>query len=638
MLLHLYHKSIKLKAGLFYIYIKFLKQITMKKLVLFIFTACFLFSCGHDKKLSSKSFSNGDILIPFQIKEGKKWGFMNIDGEVILNPQFKYAPSYAVRNIALIKEDGEKEGESIYRFIKIKNNKYEVSKEKWDMAGMFKDGLAPVRNRSQKVKFINEEFETIFTVNAEKASSFNDGLAAICDKYNKWGFIDKNGKEVINPQFDQIVYGFRDGFAIVANEKDDGNYFMIIDKSGNIKLDLKQKYESVISFSEGLVKVLDHGEYGFINLDGKRVIKMDDERDYISDFYNGYASFREGQEWGLIDVSGKEIFNANYDNPLYVSNGKIWYNEDDEWGVMDMKGNDIIDPSFDGQEPYPFMSGRTLVQDKGDFFFIDSKGEDVSLDQYYNVHAFDRKYIDESPWNSTFNSDYFNVKSVQKLIPDNLLQIKTPDQLAKTFDLNPLLFFSDSPKDSYAGFREDGGKYRLTDQNSFSYNFTTHEYDYSNDYATQWESISEVMEEQAFSGDEYYEDEYYEDESATTIKSKYPLDAPISVKSISYSFEFNDVLGITKSHSDWEAASNDKFGLNKLARVQKIAINVTLDKSGSGKAILLAKALKNSWLSKIKKVRSNTEDNTFFFLGKLKGGEIKIQTDASSLEIIISYN
>ena len=146
------------------------------------------------------------------------------------------------------------------------------------------------------------------------------------------------------------------------------------------------------------------------------------------------------------------------------------------------------------------------------------------------------------------------------------------------------------------------------------------------------------MEEQAFSGDEYYEDEYYEDESATTIKSKYPLDAPISVKSISYSFEFNDVLGITKSHSDWEAASNDKFGLNKLARVQKIAINVTLDKSGSGKAILLAKALKNSWLSKIKKVRSNTEDNTFFFLGKLKGGEIKIQTDASSLEIIISYN
>ena len=189
----------------------------MKNLVLFIFTACFLLSCSHDKKLSSKSFSNGDILIPFQIKEGKKWGFMNIDGEVILNPQFKYAPSYAVRNIARIVEDGETEEEIFYRFIKIKNNKYEVSKEKWDMAGTFKDGLAPVRNRNQKVKFINEEFETIFTVNAEKVSSFNDGLAAICDRYNKWGFIDINGKEVINPQFDHIVYGFRDGFAIVAN-------------------------------------------------------------------------------------------------------------------------------------------------------------------------------------------------------------------------------------------------------------------------------------------------------------------------------------------------------------------------------------------------------------------------------------
>ena len=99
----------------------------MKKLVLFIFTACFLFSCSHDKKLSSKSFSNGDILIPFQIKEGKKWGFMNIDGEVILNPQFKYAPSYAVRNIARIVEDGETEEEIFYRFIKIKNNKWQCS-------------------------------------------------------------------------------------------------------------------------------------------------------------------------------------------------------------------------------------------------------------------------------------------------------------------------------------------------------------------------------------------------------------------------------------------------------------------------------------------------------------------------------
>ena len=418
---------------------------------------------------------------------------------------------------------------------------------------------------------------------------------------------------------------------------------MIIDKSGNTKLNLKQKYESVISFSEGLIKVLDHGEYGFVNLDGKRVIKMDDERDYISDFYNGYATFREGDEWGLIDVSGKEIFNANYDEPLYVSNGKIWYNEDNEWGVMDMKGNDIIDPSFDGQQPYPFMSGRTIVQDKGDFFFIDSKGEDVSLDQYSNVHAFDRQYIDESPWNRTFNSDYFNVKSVQKLIPDNLLQIKTPDQLAKTFDLNPLLFFSDNPKDGYVEIREDGGKYKLTDPYSFGYNFTTHDYDYSNDIVMQWESISQVMEEQELSDveyyeNEYYEGEYYEGESATTIKSKYPLDAPIGVKSISYSFEFDDVLGITKSHSDYEAARNDKFGLNKLARVQKIVINATLDKSGSGKAILLAKALRNSWQSKIKKVISNTEDNAFFFQGKLKGGEIKIQTDANNLEITINYN
>ena len=60
-------------------------------------------------------------------------------------------------------------------------------------------------------------------------SSFQEGLAAVCDKKTDlWGFIDKSGNEVIPCKFDYVRFGFSDGVAIV--EVEDGQF--IIDRKG----------------------------------------------------------------------------------------------------------------------------------------------------------------------------------------------------------------------------------------------------------------------------------------------------------------------------------------------------------------------------------------------------------------------
>jgi len=63
---------------------------------------------------------------------------------------------------------------------------------------------------------------------------FHDGLARVSigdDKTGKWGFIDKQGKFVINPQFDYISK-FSDGLAGVRVGDDKTGKWGFIDKQG----------------------------------------------------------------------------------------------------------------------------------------------------------------------------------------------------------------------------------------------------------------------------------------------------------------------------------------------------------------------------------------------------------------------
>ena len=605
----------------------------MKKILALLGVSLILASCGGSE-INSDAFCDGDILIPFQEKKDKDWGFININGEVVIDPEFDFQPSYAENGIALIMDKSKKDEKYFYRFVKIEGGKAVESDKKWDLAGEFKEGLAPVRNDNEKVQFINEDYKSVFTVEAEKVSYFNDGLAAICDEDNKWGFINKSGEEVIKPTYDFVANGFNNGYAIVGENSKEGRKFQIIDQSGVVKLNLKDKYESVMSISSGLVKVMDEEEYGFIDLEGNKVVRMNDEWSFVSDFINGFATYKEDDEWGLIDLTGAKKFKAKYQEPLIVVGGSIWYKEDDQWGLMDLEGNDKIKPSFDGVAmPYPFMCGTTIVQDGEDYIFIDSEGKEINQEEYENVAGFDPMYITEQPWNRTFESDYFDVGSVKNLVANDFLNIKDVEKLTTSFELNPKLFWGKYDRRYY---KEIDGMYQFY-VNSSSYNFTAYEYDYYADYP------EEEYAEEEYEGD-YYEDGYEVEEE---IANQYPKDAPNGISSVSYRFSFDDYLGVTKKMS-MDAANeyhsldteDKKLDLNKTAKVKTARMTVNLNKKGNGKAVMLAEELAVSWKTKIKNVVEEENANGSYTLeGELTNGKIVIRTSGDSSVIVdLEYN
>ena len=87
------------------------------------------------------------------------------------------------------------------------------------------DKLFPVLV-GRKVGFINKEGKLIITPQFDLAGSFFEGLAPV-KIGNKWGYIDKEGKYVINPQFDDAGYFF-EGLARVRI----GDKWGYIDKEG----------------------------------------------------------------------------------------------------------------------------------------------------------------------------------------------------------------------------------------------------------------------------------------------------------------------------------------------------------------------------------------------------------------------
>ena len=129
------------------------------KMLISVFCLCSLSACTTEKYLFSIEENNG------------KYGYINIDGNVIITPQFDYAESFS-EGLALVKVD-------------------------------------------EKCGFIDKKGTIVITPQFDYwgTASFSEGLA--CVKVDgKCGFIDKKGTIVITPQFD-YAESFSEGLALV---------------------------------------------------------------------------------------------------------------------------------------------------------------------------------------------------------------------------------------------------------------------------------------------------------------------------------------------------------------------------------------------------------------------------------------
>jgi len=266
-------------------------------------------------------------------------------------------------------------------------------------------------------------------------------------------FINNTGKLVIDfdrlPSSTHIVGEFHEGRAVIYLNREGSSVFTgydvgFIDETGNMLI--PPRFRAARNFSEGLAYVEGSEFSGFIDLQGKPVIKTDDR---TRDFHEGLAavlsSERSGSRgWGYIDRSGKLVIQKQYAFADDFSEGLAGVVVGKKFGFINQKGEMVIPPRFTPREGRYLWSGivgtsrfseglAPVTTERGldkAYGYINRKGDFVIPPQFNTAQLFSEGLALVVKWTSITNevmrvgwidkSGQWMVTEVQGRIPERL--------------------------------------------------------------------------------------------------------------------------------------------------------------------------------------------------------------------------
>ena len=315
----------------------------------------------------------------FPVQQNGKWGFINKDGKMVIEPQFddivqynhdttdekaqeSFSEGLACVNVGATQKDFGMMSGGKWGYIDTTGKL--VIPPKFITASPFVDEMASVSIEDVAAKrrgltittmngYINRNGRFIIPPQPYPFSlgRFSDGLAQVertSAGRTLWGYADKTGKTVIVPRFDYAGV-FSEGLARVEI----GNAWGYIDKKGNINV--KLQFDLAGNFLDGLAPVVSHGQLSFINRRG----------DLQFDVAGGVASLLEiltlrfserlapvkvGDRLGYIDQTGEFVIPPKFISADRFSEGlasvMVVTQQGIRSGYIDKTGAFAIAPQF----------------------------------------------------------------------------------------------------------------------------------------------------------------------------------------------------------------------------------------------------------------------------------------------------
>lgn len=438
----------------------------MKKSIILalILNSMFFISC-------SKSVDKVEL---FPVKSGEKWGFVDRDGKIVINPQFAEASAFR-DGLALVKSSGEKSG---YGFIDTSGKM--VINPNYKSATVFNDGIAWVVSENAAPAAINDKGEVKFSLEkAQSVKRFHDGLAAfsVADStgVESWGFVQNDGTIIIPNQFD-AVGEYNEKKCAVMNKDSKWGY---IDESG--KIVINPQFESASKFKNGVAIVKLDNKAGVIDESGKYIINPQysniqiDEDMFLIELDN---------KWGWVDKTGKIIINPQFESAsTFGSSDLAPVASAQKTGFIDKKGNFVINPQFDSASS--FNNNLAVVVASHKIGFVDEKGKYIVNPQYDEISSDLIQYLIGETQYESIKTDFFDIKSITSKVNFELPEgVNFNDNISSI--LNKLNFSSEN-LNSYTDMNEIYTSKKASNDATYSFSlvgkpFLLDEYGYSNGF------------------------------------------------------------------------------------------------------------------------------------------------------------
>ena len=234
-----------------------------------------------------------------------KWGFIDRNGAIVIEPRYGELTGVAETS------NGFHEGLAM---IEVNFQKGFIDKvgsviiaPKFQFGYHFTEGLACVSvGLDQKWGYIDKAGEWIIPPRFDQASLFSEGLAPVALN-GVCGFTDRRGNLKLIPPFKRsadcaVVWGHFNGG---LSRWKIGEKYGYIDKSG--KAVIQPVFDLTDQFSEGMAYVETDGRYGFVDASGKMTVEP--QFYHARSFQNGLARVNYARDsWGYIDKTGKIVW------------------------------------------------------------------------------------------------------------------------------------------------------------------------------------------------------------------------------------------------------------------------------------------------------------------------------------------
>ncbi len=260
--------------------------------------------------------------------------------------------------------------------IDLKFNDHIESKYKY--IGEFHEGLARVQNpETEKWGYIDKQGNEVIPCQFEDAYDFSEGLAAT-KKLSGWGYIDKDDKIVIGHNF-KYVRNFSEGLAAVKDERSSNWYY--IDKCNMVKS--QGDFEHVYDYHDGRAVVYEKdGTAALADINGEYECTFD----YVSNFEDGVSVIRQSTKFMTVDkdlVVQKALVDSGLSQLSdYISCGMF--------RVSAKPGVGYLDKNLELKIPAMYRSGRdfsdnmAVVSFGGDTIsIIDKNGKNITFSKKY---------------------------------------------------------------------------------------------------------------------------------------------------------------------------------------------------------------------------------------------------------------
>lgn len=227
---------------------------------------------------------------------------------------------------------------------------------------------------------------------------FGEGDLVSAKSGDKWGFIDKTGRFVINPEYDSVE-SFVEGLARVEKDEKYG----YINLKGEVVINIMFDY--AMSFYEGLAVVQSGELYGYIDKTGKYVINP--QFDEAESFSEGIAKVEKDEKYGFIDKSGTYVINPQFDDAGYLSNGLIAVKSGNLWGYVDAKGQVIISYQFGKVSAMRDDGFAVVVTTDKKYIIIDKTGRQITSSTFDGIDGEAYTFCEEDDcYNNTYGDEY----------------------------------------------------------------------------------------------------------------------------------------------------------------------------------------------------------------------------------------